>query len=145
MRRQEQERTNGCSSSDLTNTQTRRQALCPMVNSVFSRSSAVSLPVIPAQLVEAAGCLVLSLALCALHRSRTSQARPGLVVGAYLAAYGALRFFTETLRADERAHPFGGALTISQCISVAAIATGAALLLLAAARTRGEGKVRPDA
>lgn len=112
---------------------------------LIGNSSAVSLPVIPAQLVEAAGCLVLSLALCSLHRSRKSQERPGLVVGAYLAAYGALRFFTETLRADERAHPFGGALTISQCISVAAIAAGAALLLLAAARTRGEVKVRPDA
>lgn len=101
-------------------------------------SAAKSLPMLPSQPAEAAGCLLLSLALCRLFRTRASERQSGLVAGAYLVAYGAMRFYLETLRADERAHPFGGPLTISQCISLVAIAAGAALLFGRWWRPKGE-------
>ena len=90
-----------------------------------------SLPVIPVQLFETAGCALLGCALVALHarlfrlrageHSQQSQWH-GIVFAGYLAGYGALRVWTETMRADERAHPFGGPLSISQAISVGALA-----------------------
>ncbi|MBR1608262.1 MAG: prolipoprotein diacylglyceryl transferase, partial [Kiritimatiellae bacterium] len=89
---------------------------------LIPQSAARSLPVLPVQLFEAAGCFLLFLALRRLFRTKRAENAPGLVLAAYLAGYGALRFATELLRADERARPFGGPLSISQCISLAALA-----------------------
>ena len=112
----------------------------------IGESAARSLAVVPVQLYEAAGCVLLCAALVALHRRLFPPAREGsgparsplrgLVLAAYLAGYGALRFAMETLRADERAHPFGGPFTISQAISLAALAAAASLCAAAALRWR---------
>ena len=95
---------------------------------LIGADAARSLPTLPSQLIEAAGCLALFFALTRAFRSKRSRDRPGIVAAGYLIGYGALRLFTEMLRADERAHPFGGPLSIAQCISLAAIAAGAVLL-----------------
>ena len=81
-----------------------------------------SLPVIPTQLFETAGCVLLFFVLWKLR----GKGRTGLVTGAYLAGYGILRFFLEYLRGDER-FSFG-ALSISQAISLAAIAASIPVL-----------------
>ena len=116
---------------------------------LLPEDAARSLPVLPSQLFEAAGCLLLFLALLWLYRrlnppaphaagtEAAPEARPvaavlqtagaGLVLAGWLAGYGVLRFLVETTRADERAHPFGGPLTISQTIGAGCILLAAAL------------------
>lgn len=111
---------------------------------LLPEDAARSLPVLPSQLFEAAGCVLLFLALLWIYRRLNPPSdrppagapgpRAGLVLAAYLAGYGVLRFVVETTRADERAHPFGGALTISQTISVGCLLLAAALALLARGR-----------
>ena len=55
----------------------------------------------PTQLLEAAGDALIALALWPLLRSvESGRRRPGLVCGAYLAGYGALRVALEPLRGD---------------------------------------------
>ena len=108
---------------------------------LLPEDAARSLPVLPSQLFEAAGCVLLFLALLWLYRrlnppAAVSRTRAGLVLAAYLAGYGVLRFLVETTRADERAHPFGGPLTISQAISVGCLLLAAALVALALLRAR---------
>ena len=108
---------------------------------LIDASAPASLPVLPTQLFEAAGCVLLFLALFWLYRrlnppAAVSRTRAGLVLAAYLAGYGVLRFLVETTRADERAHPFGGPLTISQAISVGCLLLAAALAALALLRNR---------
>ena len=102
---------------------------------------ASSLPVLPTQLVEAAGCLVLFAFLLWLYRrlnpagAAARPARfPGAVAAGYFLGYGAIRFVDEMLRADERLH-FGW-FSISQAISVALWALGLALLARLALRPR---------
>ena len=113
-----------------------------------------SLPCLPSQLFEAAGCLLLFFALLALYRRLNPPTalpprdapRPwaGAALAAYLALYGALRFVVETTRADERAHPFGSPFTISQTIGLGAIALALALLAVLARRRRAAAARRPD-
>lgn len=92
-------------------------------------TAARSLPVLPSQLFETAGCLAIFALLFWLDRRGDREGAhriPGRLFALYLSLYAVLRFLVETTRADERLHPFGGPFTISQCISVG-------LLLLAAA------------
>ena len=118
---------------------------------LIPRDAAFSLPVLPSQLFEAAGCLALFGLLLRLYvrlhpadRPEPLSGRaPGAVAAAYLAGYGALRFFIETLRSDPRAHPFGGPLTISQTISVGCWLAAAALLAPLLAR-RFRARARRD-
>jgi phosphatidylglycerol:prolipoprotein diacylglycerol transferase len=93
-----------------------------------------SLPVVPVQLLESAGCALLFLFLWGLHRKK----RRGLVTGAYLVGYGLLRFALEFLRGDERL--MLGAFSIGQTISLAAILAGIVLLAVSLAATRDEAK-----
>ena len=113
---------------------------------LIPQAAARSLPVIPTQLFEAAGCVLVFLLLLKLYGAR----RRGLVTGAYLACYGILRFCMETMRGDVRItlgeFPIApvrwlaehgalpspvAALSIGQLISIAAIAASLPLLVLA--------------
>ena len=91
---------------------------------LIGRGAAETLPIIPSQLIEAAANFVLFAALFAWARKKPAEGR---VAGAYLIAYAFIRFFTETLRSDPRM--MVGPLTISQFLSLGAVAFGAWLLL----------------
>ncbi len=97
-----------------------------------------SLPVIPTQLIEAAGNLLLFGLLAS--RYRRWAARPGLAVGVYCVGYAVLRFGVEALRGDPRMAV--GRFSISQAVSLALAVFGLALVLWvrarAAARLRRE-------
>jgi phosphatidylglycerol:prolipoprotein diacylglycerol transferase len=84
----------------------------------LSHPSLPSLAVHPTQLYEAAGCLVIALALFAWHRR--GAPRDGYASLAFLAAYAVLRFGLEFLRADDRG--LYGGLSTSQWISVVLLA-----------------------
>ena len=113
---------------------------------LLGKGAARSLPVLPSQLIEAAGCVLLFLALLWLYRrldpptdlppAEAPRPRAGLVLAGWLAGYGVLRFLVETTRADERAHPFGGPLTISQAIGAGCVLLAAALAALVLLRNR---------
>ena len=84
-------------------------------------TAARSLAVLPTQLFEAAALLVLFAALlCIYLRWRRHTA------GLYLVGYGVLRFGMEYLRGDPRAAV--GPFSISQAISIATVALGAAFI-----------------
>ena len=92
-----------------------------------------SLPVLPTQLFEAAGCLALFALLLLLFRrlhpasdAGTPSRSAGAAAAGYFLGYGAIRFVDEIFRADERLH-FGW-FSISQSISMALWALGLALL-----------------
>ena len=87
---------------------------------------------VPVQLYEAAGCLLLFLLLDRLARRGR---RGGELLAVYLALYGALRFFLEFLRGDG-ARGFWGALSTSQWV---AVVTVAAALLWMGRQTRRRG------
>ena len=91
---------------------------------LIGRGAAESLPVLPSQLIEAGANALLFAALFAWARKKPAE---GLVSGAYLIAYAAIRFFTEMLRSDPRM--MVGPLTISQFLSVCLAACGTGLLL----------------
>ncbi len=77
--------------------------------------------VLPTQLFETGGLLVLWLALRRLHRPEILR-QPGRVCGVYLAGYAGLRFVLEFLRGDQ---PMAWAgLTLQQIISLAIGAVG---------------------
>ena len=113
---------------------------------LLPEDAARSLPVLPSQLFEAAGCVLLFLALLRLYRrldpptdlppAEAPRPRAGLVLAGWLAGYGVLRFLVETTRADERAHPFGGPLTISQTIGAGCILLAAAIAAFVLLRNR---------
>ncbi len=92
-------------------------------------SAAYSLPVIPTQLIEAAGNVILFSLLASRYRRWAD--RPGLAVGAYALGYAALRFGIEALRGDPRMPV--GVFSISQAVSLALAAFG--LILIRRART----------
>ena len=92
---------------------------------LIGRGAPEALPVLPSQLIEAAANLVIFAVLFAWARRKPSS---GLITGAYLIAYAAIRFFTEMLRSDPRM--MVGPLTISQFISLCLLVAGAAVILL---------------
>lgn len=87
-----------------------------------------ALPVWPTQLIEAAGCALLFVALWWLYRTRRRVA--GLCCGVYAVAYAALRFVGECLRDDPRGD-FHFGLSFSQCVSVALLLAGLGFLVMA--------------
>jgi phosphatidylglycerol:prolipoprotein diacylglycerol transferase len=95
-------------------------------------SDPAGLPRHPSQLYEAAGeGLLLGLAMTWLSRRRP---RPGVVAAAYLAGYGAVRFFLEFFREpDVQLGYVWGPFTMGQLLCLGMAAGGAAL---AAARSR---------
>ena len=88
---------------------------------LIPKTAARSLAVLPTQLFEAAALLVLFAALLWIYlRWRRHTA------GLYLVGYGVLRFGMEYLRGDPRAAV--GPFSISQAISIATVALGAAFI-----------------
>lgn len=89
-------------------------------------------PVIPTQLIEAVGLVVLSIILQRLQRPHR-LATPGRVFGAYLVGYAVLRAAVEHWR-DQA--PFVAGLTLQQLISIGVLLIGLALLVKTRAGTR---------
>ena len=90
--------------------------------------------VLPTQLFEAAALMALFAALMLLWKHR--KGRDGLIVGAYMVGYAAIRFGIEYLRGDPRAAV--GPFSISQTISIGLALVGAAFLAVAFRRREGE-------
>ncbi|MCL2342961.1 MAG: prolipoprotein diacylglyceryl transferase [Firmicutes bacterium] len=93
----------------------------------FTRSLAApnGVPLLPIQLIEAAGNLIIFLSLMFFGRKRP---RDGALTGAYLLAYAAMRFILEFFRGDAvRGFLFG--LSTSQWISILMFPAGLWLLL----------------
>jgi phosphatidylglycerol:prolipoprotein diacylglycerol transferase len=83
----------------------------------------------PVQLYDAAACLGLFCLLLWLGR-RTGTLRDGEIAGTWLFLYGLSRFFLEFLRGDPGREPLlGGAVTVAQLLSVAAVLIGGVLWL----------------
>lgn len=91
---------------------------------LITRGAAASLPVYPSQLLEACANLLLFAVLFPLMRKKYPH---GFVAGVYLISYAVIRFATESLRGDPRMAV--GPLSISQAISVAALAAGIAFVI----------------
>ena len=107
--------------------------LAQVQDGLIRRSAAQSLPVIPSQLIEAALNVVL---FAALWHLSSRKPRRWTLAGCYLVGYGAIRFFTETLRSDPRMAV--GPFSISQFICLFVFAAGCAAL--AVARLGGKGE-----
>lgn len=94
---------------------------------LITQDAARALPVIPTQLIEAGANLLLFALLFSLYPKRHRER--GLITGCYLIGYAILRFVIEYLRGDPRAAV--GPLSISQTISLATLAVGAACIAYA--------------
>jgi phosphatidylglycerol:prolipoprotein diacylglycerol transferase len=100
-----------------------------------------TVPVHPTQLYEAAALIPLALLLLRWRRRGRADR---VVLGAYLVLAGALRFAVEFIRVNERVV---GIFSVAHLASLAAIITGAALLLWRGAEdlsTRGRTSPRPQ-
>jgi prolipoprotein diacylglyceryltransferase len=91
---------------------------------LISKVDRLSLPVIPSQLIEAALNLTICIILVISYRSKLN--RRGMQMGLYAVMYSAVRFYTETLRSDERMNI--GQFSISQAISIAIMIFGVSML-----------------
>lgn len=91
----------------------------------ISQAAIRSQPVLPVQLFEAAGNLLIFFLLFRLYPARRFR---GMVCGAYLVLYPLLRFFLEPMRGDERFT--GGPLSIGQILSIMFVLGGIAILAL---------------
>lgn len=100
--------------------------LAQVGDGLIARSADRSLPVLPSQLVEALLNLALFAALSRLARRNPPR---WTLAGAYLVAYSAIRYLTETLRSDPRMAV--GPFSIAQFICIFAFAAGCAALLWA--------------
>jgi phosphatidylglycerol:prolipoprotein diacylglycerol transferase len=98
----------------------------------------VGVPLVPVQLFQAGADLAVAGVLTWLWRRGL---RPGLVFAWYLVLYGLDRFVLEFWRGDvARGVWFGGALSTSQLLSVAAVLAGSIWILGARARARREAR-----
>ena len=80
----------------------------------------------PVQLFDAAVSLGIFVLL--FWMTRRNATRSGEIAGAWLFLYGLARFFLEFLRGDPARQPMlGGAVTLAQLLSIAAVAAGGAL------------------
>ncbi len=91
--------------------------------------------VIPTQLFEMGGLLLLVVVLRRLQRPRWLD-RPGRVFSVYLMGYGVLRFGLEMLRGDQTTSWAG--MTLQQMISLGLIATGLILFVRAKVKSQKE-------
>jgi len=96
-------------------------------------SAAASLPVLPAQLVEAVAVLALFGVIFAVYR-RFHAVLPGFSTGCYLAGYAVVRFALEFLRGDPRAAV--GGLSIGQTLSLLIFSAGLAFMVVAFRRKK---------
>lgn len=92
----------------------------------------VSLPVLPSQLIEAAFNLAICIVLVILYRRKNRI--PGMQMGLYAIMYSAVRFFTETLRSDERMQV--GIFSISQAISIGIMIFGIGMIIYSLMRNK---------
>ncbi len=104
-------------------------------------SAPAALPVLPTQLFEAAGCLVIFAIVLAVYLksnrpasdgSPAEKKAAGLSAAVYLASYGVLRFLLEMLRGDPRAAVLG--LSIGQTISLGVFLAGLVFAIAASRR-----------
>ena len=117
-------------------------AWCEQVREHLIPSTAdKALPVLPTQLFEAAGCLVIFAIVLAVYLksnrpasdgSPAEKKAAGLSAAVYLASYGVLRFLLELLRGDPRAAVLG--LSIGQTISLGVFLTGLVFAIAASRR-----------
>lgn len=108
--------------------------ISPMFNQVYHEQieqhliapdASAPLPIVPVQLFETVGNLVICAVLLLIWKRRRFS---GQVGGSYLVLYGVLRFGLEFLRGDEaRGRWFGDSLSTGQVISLAMIAGGVAI------------------
>lgn len=96
-------------------------------NGLIDKTAACSLPVIPTQIFEASANILLFLILAKIYRSRKNE--PGIISAIYLIAYGIIRFTVEHFRGDQRMAV--GIFSISQAISIAAMAGGILIFVIA--------------
>jgi len=90
------------------------------------------LPLIPAQLVEAAfNFLIFGILMLVAYKFKV---RDGFRAGLYMILYAIVRFIVETLRADTRM--MVGPLSISQTISICVFAAGVILMIIPAIRRK---------
>ncbi len=80
-----------------------------------------SLPIIPIQLIEAAGNFIIFLILNKMYKNRKFD---GYITGLYLFIYAGMRFFIEFLRGDADRRIWLGLLSTSQILSLIAIGFG---------------------
>jgi len=111
----------------------------------------LNIPLHPTQIYEALttfAIFLLLLWLLAPGRRQTGldeesgrpRRRHGQVAGAYLFLYGLARYFLEFLRDDpERGSVFGGAMTVTQLISILLVIVGGALWLRPKQRSQESG------
>ncbi len=117
-------------------------AWCEQVREHLIPSTAdKALPVLPTQLFEAAGCLVIFAIVLAVYLksnrpasdgSPAEKKAAGLSAAVYLASYGVLRFLLEMLRGDPRAAVLG--LSIGQTISLGVFLVGLVFAIAASRR-----------
>lgn len=104
----------------------------PVGSPQYYASGGVQLPVLPTQLFEAAALLVLFALLLAVYLKFRRY-----TAGLYFMGYALIRFGLEYLRGDPRAAV--GPFSISQTISIAMLALGAAFLGYELARNHRRG------
>lgn len=99
---------------------------------LISKIDKVSLPVMPSQLIESVSNLLICVVLVVLYRRRNRIV--GLQMGLYSIMYSVVRFYTETLRSDERMSV--GPFSISQAISIGLMIFGISMVTYSIIRNK---------
>lgn len=112
-------------------------AWCSQVKQeLISGDASCSLAVLPSQLIEAALNLAICVILVILYRWK--KRIPGMQMALYAIMYSSVRFYTETLRSDRRAHVFD--FSIAQFISIFLMAFGIGMLIFCLIRNKRKAK-----